>query len=124
MILTAAFDHGDLALDRLRLDAHNGGYFFGSLGAACRAKTDRRFAVQHSLCICLTAREAAAAAVGAGERLDELRQTLVRLDRKDLGGNGEDSAEHRAHNAENDDRVNYLFHTAYPLRIRGSRRSP
>ena len=112
MVFAAALDHGDGLFDLHGLHAHDLGHFLCSFRTARGAQANGRLAVEHGLRIGAAAGEAAAAAVRTGQRFGQLWQAFVHLDGKDLGGDGEDAAEQRAHHAEHQHGIENFFHIA------------
>ena len=77
----------------LRLNAENGCDLLGALIAAGNAEVDGiGLALCKSLCIGVTSRVAASAAVSAGEGVTDGEEGLVLLDAKELVGNGKNYA--------------------------------
>ena len=120
-------DEGHLALAGGSLHAHDGGDGGSVLRAGGGAGGDRGLALHDGGGAGAAAGEAAAAAVGAGQVAQDLFLPGVLLHLKDLGGNGQDQAESRAHDRKNDhgaDDIHNIHFSFLLSRRRTGRRSP
>ena len=102
-----AGNKSDLANSLAGGNAHDLRDLFGSGRACCNALVNGSFALCDCGSITVTAGEAAAAAVRAGQALTDLLLLWVNFDVEDLRCEREDRAEHSAENTENDNTVNY-----------------
>ena len=101
------------------LDAHHGADGPGGVAAADGAGVRLGIAGDDGLGQRRAARVAAAAAVGARQALEHLRDALVLLDGEDAGGDGQHHAEEEAeggHDADGDENFDEHFHCLHLLR--------
>ena len=108
----------------LGLDTHDLRHFLRRGVAAGGAFPHRSLALQHRLGIGGAAGEAAAAAVGPGQSLDQLIQPGIGLYIKNPGRNGQHQAEKQAHAAQNQNCDQNWIHFPPLLRRSSGPRSP
>ena len=127
MDAAVAADEGHLPFAGGSLHAHDGGNGGSVLSAGGGAGGDGGLALHDGGGTGAAAGEAAAAAVGAGQVAQDLFLAGILLHLKDLGGDGQDQAEDRAHGREDQHGADDIhnIHSRFLLSQRQTgRRSP